>query len=323
MPVIIVRNRRTALEVLKTDPSEEPEKMLEGVHFALYRQVKDAQGNKRKDYQPMPGYEDLVTGPDGKLEAISIENPDLVWGNTYYLTETQAAPDYDKLEEDLCFTIRTDGTVTVDSEGHGGWLSHSDDTSSGKRTWTITIPNGKMKKVSFMKVDIANPDNSRLDGAEFDLYRVIDGEETPYLTGLVSGGVSGQPGMLAKDGKIIFELPRGIYHLLETKAPDGYQLRTDVVVITVTGETDTESKDFGEGSLLKGVQYEEGTILSEGGSGKKYDAEEKVYTLKISNSAGHVLPSTGGGGTRSLTLAGLLLMAASLLMYLKLRGRAA
>ena len=32
-----------------------------------------------------------VTGPDGKLERISIENQDLGWGQTYYLTETQAA----------------------------------------------------------------------------------------------------------------------------------------------------------------------------------------------------------------------------------------
>ena len=131
------------------------------------------------------------------------------------------------------------------------------------------------------------------------------------------------PSAYVKDGKIIFELPRGVYHLIETKAPDGYCLRTDVVEVTVTGETDSEDKDFGPGSRLRGVNYDDGTVLSSDGSGEKYVAETQVYTLKISNSAGHELPSTGGSGTRSFTLAGLLLMAASLLMfmYLKLRSR--
>ena len=358
MAAIIVRNREAALEVLKTDPSEDPEKLLEGVHFALYRQVTDAQGNKRKDYQPMPGYEDLVTGPDGKLKEISIDDPDLVWGNTYYLTETQAAPGYDRLDQDLCFTIRTDGTVTVDSEGHGGWLSFTDvpdgpgGPDAGKRTWRITIPNGKVKKVSFMKVDIEDPVDSRLDGAEFDLYRVIGGvrEDAPYLSGLVSGGAArdaageaaggaagkatggaagkatggaaGKAGMLAKDGRTIFELPKGVYHLVETKAPDGYQLRATAVVITVTGEADSEDKDFVPGSL-NGVNYKEGTVLSSDGSGEKYEADTQVYTLKISNATGRALPSTGGSGTRCFTLAGLLLMAAAVLMYLKLRIRRA
>ena len=128
--------------------------------------------------------------------------------------------------------------------------------------------------------------------------------------------------MLAKDGKIVFELPKGTYHLIETKTPDGYHMRASAIVITVTGETDTVDKEFVPGHV-HGVTYDEGTILSSSGSGEKYVAETQVYTLKISNSAGHELPSTGGSGTRSFTLAGLLLMAASLLMfmYLKLRSR--
>ena len=333
MAVIDVRNRSAALGVIKVDPDEGTAgSPVSGVHFALYRQVEDGQGRKIKDYTPMAGYEDLVTdengipaageGEDRKL--ISMDNPDLTWGGTYYLTETQAVSGYDILGEDLCFTIGTDGIVTVNSEGHKNWLTSYTDSDTGKLTWIITIPNRKLKKFSFMKVDIAEPVDSRLDGAEFDLYRVIDGkrESTPYLSGLVSGGVSGQPGMLAKDGKIVFELPKGTYHLIETKTPDGYHMRASAIVITVTGETDTVDKEFVPGHV-HGVTYDEGTILSSSGSGEKYVAETEVYTLKISNSAGHVLPSTGGGGTRIFTLTGLLLMAASLLMYLKLRGRAA
>ena len=126
--------------------------------------------------------------------------------------------------------------------------------------------------------------------------------------------------MLAKDGKIVFELPKGTYHLIETKTPDGYHMRASAIVITVTGETDTVDKEFVPGHV-HGVTYDEGTILSSSGSGEKYEAEKELYILKISNTSGYELPSTGGGGTRIFTLAGLLLMAASILMYLKLRTR--
>ena len=105
---IIVKNRATALQAVKLDATtREP---ISGVHFALYRQVKDISGNPRKDYQPMPGYYDLVTDEHGILSDISMDLPP----DTYYLTETAAADGYAETDSDLCFTIGVDGTVSLD-----------------------------------------------------------------------------------------------------------------------------------------------------------------------------------------------------------------
>ena len=168
-----------------------------------------------------------------------------------------------------------------------------------------------MKKLSLMKVDIADADVP-LAGAEFDLYKVTDGEqeETPYMEGLVSG----EDGMLAKNGGTVFELPAGTYHLTETKAPDGYVRKEAAVVITVTDALDSDSVEFGTGATLNGVSYDEGTTLSDSGYGRKYDAASRVYTLKISNSAGVELPHTGGMGTTVFYIIGTVLTLGCALM---------
>ena len=56
-------------------------------------------------------------------------------------------------------------------------------------------------------------------------------------------------------------------------------------------------------------------------SEKKYDANSKVYTLKISNSAGCELPSTGGTGTRQFTIIGAMMIGAALGAVLLRRRR--
>lgn len=134
---IIVKDRTTALTVLKTDAKTG--ETLAGVHFALYRQVTDNQGNKRKDYLPMEGYEDLVTDDDGVLAEITMD----LQAGTYYLEETATLPDYVLPADDLCFTIGADGTVTVETEAYQGWLSWSE-TEDGAAVYTLNIPNSEI-----------------------------------------------------------------------------------------------------------------------------------------------------------------------------------
>ena len=117
--VISIVNRPVSFTVRKI--GADTERPQENVHFALYRQVTDQHGNKRKDYLPISGYEDLITDENGVLPRISMElDP-----GTYYLTEKQAPDGYRKMEEDLCFTIGTDGTVSVDTEAYRSWLTES------------------------------------------------------------------------------------------------------------------------------------------------------------------------------------------------------
>ena len=308
---ITVKNRPTAFRVVKVgseEPGSDPDSVnpLEGVHFALYRQVTDVHGHKVKDYKPMTGYEDLVTNENGIVPNVTMNLP----VGTYYLTETRTIEDYDILAEDLCFTIGSDGTVSIESAGHQSWLTQETDPETGNVAYLITIPNDKQHKVSFKKVDVEKPYDSALADAVFDLYRVIDGqrESTPMLSGLKSGA----DGMLALGGSDVFRLPVGTYHLIETTAPKGYYIRKLPVIVVVTHDPAPDA-----------VHYDDGTAISQDGRGITYSLETGVYTMLISNSTGVALPSTGGPGTRMLTILGLILVitaAAGLALRASQRG---
>ena len=109
----------------------------------------------------------------------------------------------------------------------------SDDAlEDGTIEYVMTIRNDRSKQVSFRKVDGADPHQIVLPGAEFDLYRVVEDvrEETPLYAGLVSGA----DGLFQNgSGGTVFLLDSGIYHLVETKAPQGYECRTDPVIVEV------------------------------------------------------------------------------------------
>ena len=298
MASITIRNRQNELHVVKIDSTNGSP--LANAHFALYWQVTDKDGNKIKDNQPIEGFADLVTDEHGYLERLDLEN---LRAGTYYLTETVPPDSYEKLTEDLCFTIGEDGSVRINSSGHESWLSVTTDAQQGKTSFLITIPNGQLTKVSFRKVDSADTDRN-LPGAEFDLYRVTDGqrEQTPMISGMVSR----MDGLLEKGGKSIFELPAGVYHLVETKAPDGYQLRADPVILMISEN---------------GVSYEEGTNLSSSGSGVQFDSGTQIYTFKISNTTGFELPSTGGVGTLPYRLGGAALLLTGLMYRFRPRRK--
>ena len=131
---ILIKNRPTQFDVRKID--SETGQPLEGVHFALYLQVTDTEGHKRKDYLPIAGYEDLVTDAQGLLSEVSMALPK----GTYYLTETETLEGYDLLD-DICFTLGTDGTVTVDTEAYESWLTRSE-AADGQVTYTLKVKNG-------------------------------------------------------------------------------------------------------------------------------------------------------------------------------------
>ena len=126
---------------------------------------------------------------------------------------------------------------------------------------------------------------------------------------MISGLTSRTDGLLEKNGSTVFQLPVGVYHLVETRAPDGYQLRAGPVVVTVTAASPPDS-----------VNYDDGTNLPASG-GKSYDEAAKVYTLKISNTTGYELPNTGSIGTLPLRLGGATLLLTGLIYRFRPRRK--
>lgn len=284
--ILTIKNRPYTLEVIKLDgDTGEP---LSQAHFELHRQV-TVDNVTAFDVNPMVGFgdRDLVTGEDGVVPKLDNTLPPGV----YQLREKTPPSSYERLSSYVYFNVSPTGVVSLGTTyPEGVELTETEDESSadGTLSYQLSIPNYRRKSVSFVKVDVADPDPSKsaLPGAEFDLYEVVDEvqSDTPIITGLVSDDT----GYLTKDGVKAQSLSPGTYHLVETKAPDGYVLRGDPIVITVAAGTGAEA-----------VRYDDGTSLSLAG-GCSYDAGTSTYTLLITNSAGHELPACGGPGTVSL-----------------------
>ena len=139
MASITVRNRAFTLKAVKQgiriDGSEEN---LSGVHFALHREV-DVDGTVSMDFDPMTGYEDLVTNANGVIPQI---DQSLAPG-TYYLKEKEAAAGYEKLVNVIRFTVTQTGAVILTDAGDEAGLTQ-EFKADGTLAYTITVKNTQM-----------------------------------------------------------------------------------------------------------------------------------------------------------------------------------
>lgn len=124
--MLLIPNLPFTLRAVKVDA--ESGAPLSGAHFALYRLVQGVNGPMR-DYYPIAGFEDLVSGADGVIAGL---DESLAPGG-YCLVETQAPEYYTCAEEPFVFTVSERGTVTADSG-----LTEEDGA------FTITLPNAKL-----------------------------------------------------------------------------------------------------------------------------------------------------------------------------------
>lgn len=154
---------------------------------------------------------------------------------------------------------------------------------------------------TLLKVD-AKDETKVLSGAVFEVYRLdengdveltIDGEkkmatkvsfyDNPELSGNKVDSLT-----TGEDGKgYIYGLAYGTYYLVETKAPDGYHVRTEPYPIEITATS--------------------------------HKAEPVSYTLI--NSTDVLLPGTGGIGTYVFTIGGLCLMSIAVVLLIRNRKK--
>lgn len=139
--------------------------------------------------------------------------------------------------------------------------------------------------LTIKKVDSADA-GKILSGAVFTLIGGADFEAMTLTTGA--------------DGTAeAADIPVGEYTLTETTAPAGYNLLTEQIKLTVSADKVTASYGSGSSNMVS----TEGT------------------TVTVKNSAGAVLPNTGGAGTWPFEMAGLLMAVVSGQWFVRRRGK--
>ena len=130
-------NKPFELIALKVDSASG--EVLSGAHFALYRSVTGIDGEV-KDLEPIQGYSDLVSDQNGVIPRI---NKSLQPGK-YYLTETSPPQEHYPHKMDIVFTVTSDGVVTINSEGHSGYLTVE---GTDVCNYVLRIPNAPRRPV--------------------------------------------------------------------------------------------------------------------------------------------------------------------------------
>ena len=238
---------------------------------------------------------------------------------TYTLTETKAPDGYSLDDENSTWEITLSYTddkdsVAQDTSTPANMIYTENNNLDG--VWQIT----NEKKNIY--VDIIKTDMSyeALNGATFSIYDTDPSAEGAAPMEKYTNISVGEDGTIADN--MLLENDK-TYYLVENKAPDGYKLPVENVALTVNMD------------VLSGEDEDTGTtqgneifpISATGGSGKINISKETqtigddetetmaVYVIKIPNSPGVILPSTGGTGTLPYTLGGAGLVLAAALMY--------
>lgn len=244
----------------------------------------------------------LNSSPSVEDGVFSTTNAEIGYG-TYLLTEIETPSGYVTVEP-IQFTINdskltenelNQSAITVTGEKAG--IFADSDNFEGKLTRSVAVEGGvtkitysyefNVKNVKAPKLTIRKTDESEINplpGAEFILTKT--GDDSEDFKPIES--ITGQNGLI--------ELPvldKGTYVLEETKAPDGYNLMTEEITITVNSD---------------------GT-LSVSGDGSRLSGSAPNYILTIPNSSGASLPNTGGSGTNLMTFGGSAAIFGSLLMF--------
>ena len=213
----------------------------------------------------------LPAGTTYSIEEVLAEDGDYDFNNVRLETRKDASSQ-SPVSADTYDTVKLEGNIT--------------ETST---LYKVVYQNdAKTKEVQILKT--AQDASTPLGDAKFDLYTesayTSDPQGTPFKPNLVSSNQADTKGKID-----LGSLPVGKYYLVETKAPDGYNMRTDPVVITVSKTS---------------VNYSDGTTLSQSGAGISQIGD--VYQLKVTNDEGVELPSTGGPGTCMIYLSGIALI---------------
>ena len=300
-PTLVVKNRTRSFSAIKKNAdSNSP---LAGVHFALHRQV-TVGGVTTIDFNPMPGYSDLITAADGTIPGIDNTLP----AGTYELRETAALDGYQTLPAYIRFTVSPTGAVTLGTHPDTVTLTETVNADNSV-SYTMTILNSQRIKVSVWKTDQNH--ETITTGATFALYHAADYDDASQTVNVdaqpVMTGTTGTDGIL-----YLGELLVGEYRLLETAAPDGYALPFSAVRITVNAGSVTAQQS---GQNAEVVQKNDANGYWVTGQ------DDDTWQVRVWNVTGVPLPHIGGMGTHVLYLCGSALLVTAVVFLYRRRRR--
>jgi len=222
-----------------------------------------------------------------------------------------------------------DGALTTDYENNTAYLTYShspydDETNDTpeEKTYVIDI-NIDVTKVAEQE------GGSPLADAEFKLYREVTSGETTtkeYYSWDATNkkavwGDENSADVLKTNaqGKLITQvqgLDKGTYKLVETKAPQGYNLLTEPVTITIAVSKGDDNKVT---YTATGATVTNGVVDLTAAQNSK----QPLADATVINNGGQQLPSTGGIGTTLFYIGGgILVLAAVILLVTKRRMNA-
>ena len=296
--VITVKNRPYTFQVVKMDKgTEQP---LANVRFKLYREIV-VDGVHAWDPNPYPGYDNIKSGEDGVLPGVNNTLP----AGKYQLREISPLSGYQALSGYITFTVSETGVISS-SGNQPDEASFEEPVIQGDGTilYQIKITNAKVFKVSIWKTDQGY--NTITTGATFALYKAEDYNDSadhpnegasPILT-----GTTGTNGILSLGSLIV-----GEYRLVETQAPNGYNLATSAVKITINNNGVTAFQASSP-SIISRSSAPNNTYWVSG-------QDNSTWQIRVWNDAGVELPMTGGSGTLPYTVGGIAMILVSALMY--------
>lgn len=288
-----------------TDDDPQTSTPLAGAKFELW--IRNAENYNARIARISPLENNvLISNENGIITNAELEG-ELEYGE-YWLVETEAPENYVRPENPYVLQIDADGVRLFYNNTQGKPIYDVPAPGTDGK-YEIKVPNKTAnKKVELWKIETGTStvsgneliDAEYLTGAKFDVYYTpsLEGnlnwpeEETAirHWESLAGGSI-----VEITDGeqKPVDVLEIGRYLIKETEAPDGYNLISGDITITVTAD--------GIDSSSSSIEVKEPV--------------EGKYKIYITNSAGLELPEAGGSGTATYTFGGLAMIIAVSLMY--------
>lgn len=209
---------------------------------------------------------------------------------------------YSSIKVTYTATVNKDAVVTTGNINNA-YLDYNNDPY-GDVTWQ-TVADTKTVYTYGIQVKKTDGANQPLSGAEFTLSTDEEGAQTINFVADANGvyhkAEAGETGAATvavdANGELTLSgLNVGKYYLTETKAPGGYNKLSAPIEITIT-----DAKNANGDAAPDGIVDDEGATTG-------------YVQATVVNTQGFVLPTTGGMGTALFTIAGVVLMGASVLV---------